>query len=201
MRNTFRAALPPLLGLCFAVSCLILFGCNEGKERTRVPAGTMQEYTDPGIGFSIQYPEGWIVSAQVGRAYFYNDHYVEQRFLDPRGSHDDGAVIAITAKKTNDVGAAIVRFRGDLAASGSIVTAEGPVMVGKHQGIRFSYTASFGAKNVVEGYHILVAADSVLYDLGVAGFGDRFDAYTMVFDASLGSFRFPEPNARVTSGF
>jgi len=200
MRNKFRVALSPLLGLGIALSGVILFGCNEGKERTRVPAGGMQEYTDPGIGFSIQYPEGWIVSAQPGRAYFYNDHYVEQRFLDPRGSHDDGAVIAITAKKTNDVGAAIVTFREDLAASGSIVTSEEPIMVGKYQGIRFSYTASFGAKNVVEGYHILVAADSVLYDLGVAGFGDRFDAYTRVFDASLGSFRFPERHMRGKRG-
>ena len=200
MRNKSQAALSPLLALCIAVSGLILFGCNEGKERKRVPVGDMQEYTDPGIGFSIQYPDGWIVSAQVGRAYFYNDHYVEQRFLDPRGSYDDGAVIAITAKKTNDVAAAIVRFRGDLAASGAIVTSEEPAMVGKHQGVRFSCTASFGAKNVVEGYHILVAADSVLYDLGVAGLGDRFDAYTMAFDASLATFRFPEPHARGRSG-
>ena len=43
MRNKFQAALSPLLGLCIAVSGLIRFGCNEGKERKRVPVGDMQE--------------------------------------------------------------------------------------------------------------------------------------------------------------
>lgn len=156
----------------------------------------MQEYMDPGIGFSIQYPKGWIANAQVGRAYFYNDHGVEQKFLDPRGSYAAGVVIAITAKKTSDVAVSIKKFRGELAASGSIVGTEETVMVGKHQGVKFPYSATFNAKNVMCGYHILIAADSVLYDLGVAGFGDRFDAYTMVFDASVRSFQIPEPHER-----
>jgi len=200
MRNRLQFALLPLVGLGIALSGMIVMGCNEGKERMVVQAGPMLEYTDPGIGFSIQYPEGWIVSAKAGRAYFYNDPHAEQRFLDPRGSHADGAVIAVTAKKANDVAAAIEKFRGELAESGSVLGREEPVMIGKYQGIRLPYTARFEAQNVVQGYHILVAADSVLYDLGVAGFGDRFDAYTLVFEASLGSFQFPEQHARGASG-
>ena len=200
MRKEFRFAVYPLLGIGIILSVLILVIWSQGKEREPVQVGEMQEYRDPGIGFSIQYPRGWIANAQVGRAYFYNDHDVEQKFLDPRGSHAAGVVIAITAKKTSDVATTIKKFRGELAASGSIVGTEEIVMVGKHQGVKFPYTASFDAKSVVRGYHILIAADSVLYDLGVAGFGDRFDAYTMVFDASLGSFQFPEQHEQGKGG-
>lgn len=200
MRKGFQFALYPLLGLGIVLSVLILAMWNQGREQKPLQVGEMQEYRDPGIGFSIQYPKGWIANAQVGRAYFYNDHGVEQKFLDPRGSHTAGVVIAITAKKTSDVAATIKKFRGELAASGSVVGTEETVMVGTYQGLKFPYTASFDAKNVMRGYHILVAADSVLYDLGVAGFGDRFDAYTMVFDASLGSFQLPEPHEQGKSG-
>ncbi len=184
------------MGIGIVLLGLTLFVWSQSKERDAVEVGEMQEYMDPGIGFSIQYPKGWIANAQVGRAYFYNDHGVEQKFLDPRGSYAAGVVIAITAKKTSDVAVSIKKFRGELAASGSIVGTEETVMVGKHQGVKFPYSATFNAKNVMCGYHILIAADSVLYDLGVAGFGDRFDAYTMVFDASVRSFQIPEPHER-----
>ena len=201
MRKGFRFALYPLLGLGMVLLSLILLVRSQGKEREPVQVGEMQEYRDPGMGFSIQYPKGWIANAQVGRAYFYNDRDVEQRFLDPRGSHADGVVIAITAKKTSDVAATIKKFRGELAASGSVAGTEETVIVGKYQGLKFPYMATFDAKNVVRGYHILIAEDSVMYDLGVAGFGDRFDAYTMVFDASLGSFQLPKPHERGKGDF
>jgi len=200
MRRGFQFALYPLVGLGILVSLLILVLVNPGKDQNPVLVGEMEEYRDPGFDFSIQYPKGWIVSARIGRAYFYNDHYAEQRFLDPRGSHADGVVIAITGKKTKDVAVDIERFRRELGASGSMIGMEERVMVGNLQGVKLPYTASFDATNVVRGYHILIAADSVLYDLGVAGFGDRFDAYTAVFDASLASFQIPQPHERGKGG-
>jgi len=201
MKRRFQIEHGVLLGLGIFLLGLFWVAFSQHEELEPVEIIDMQEFRDPLFGFSIQYPKGWITNAQVGRAYFYNDHGVEQKFLDPRGSHTAGVVIAITAKETSNVAASIKKFRGELAASGSVVGTEETVVIGKHQGVKFPYTASFDAKNVIRGYHILVAADSVLYDIGVAGFGDLFNAYSAVFEASVNSFQLPKSREIELSGF
>ncbi len=197
--NHFVSPLALVIGV-FMLS-LLLSACNYQKGVEPLPVGEMQTYVDPALGFSIEYPKGWHVNAQVGRAHFYNDRDVELQFLNPNGSNTRGVVIAVTAKQTNDVKATIETFREDMAKSGSRVGAEQTVKVGNHEGLKIPYTATYDSKTVIHGYHILVTADSVVYDLGVAGFGDFFDAYSAVFEASLNSFQLPKSQAIGVSGF
>jgi hypothetical protein len=49
--------------LCFA-------GCGEEKKMEQVKPGDMETYRDPGFGYLIQYPKGWMPNAEVGRAGF-----------------------------------------------------------------------------------------------------------------------------------
>ena len=195
MKRRFQIEHGVLLGLGVFLLSLLLVGFTQQKGLEPPEIRDMQVYTDPGMGFSITYPKDWYVNAQVGRAYFYNSHEAELKFLDPKGSHSHGVVIAVTAKKTNDVRATIEEFRQDMAKSGSRVGVEQTVKVGNLEGLKVPYTATFDSKTVIHGYHILVTADSVVYDLGVAGFGDLFNAHSAVFEASLNSFQPPKSQA------
>ena len=57
--------------------------------------------------------------------------------------------------------------------------------VGGLPGKKIVYIDNYGGGNIIYGHHVLVAADSTVYDLGFAGFGDHYDAYAAVYDASL----------------
>jgi hypothetical protein len=46
---------------------LVLNGCGGEKKMARVPVGEMEDYKDPGIGFSIQHPKGW--TSNIPRAW------------------------------------------------------------------------------------------------------------------------------------
>jgi hypothetical protein len=201
MKRRFRFEHGVLLGLGIFLLSLLLVGFAQQNELEPPEIRDMQAYTDPGMGFSITYPKDWYVNAQVGRAYFYNSQEVELKFLDPKGSHPHGVVIAVTAKKTSDVKATIEEFRQEMAKSGSRVGVERSVKVGNLEGLKVPYIATFDSKTIIHGYHILIATDSVVYDLGVAGFGDFFDAYSAVFEASLNSFQLPNAQTVGVDGF
>ena len=79
MKTIFRtlASLLPVL--------VLLGGCSGEKNIEPVAVGEMEVYKDPGIGFQISHPKGWVVNAEVGRATFYNAPDVDKKFRDPRG--------------------------------------------------------------------------------------------------------------------
>ena len=58
-RNAASVVLSPV-ALCFL---LCFAGCGEEKKMEPVKPGDMETYRDPGFGYSIQYPKGWMPNA------------------------------------------------------------------------------------------------------------------------------------------
>lgn len=177
---------------------LLLSGCGGGQKMEPVPVGEMQEYRDPGIGFSIHYPTGWISDAQVARARFYNAPDVDKKFLEPTGAYPIGVTITVDVTMTGNPAAAVQAFRKDVEQTGMQMGQEQKVTVAGIEGARLPYKANFGSGNIVSGHHILITTDSAFYDIGFAGFGPMYDAYAAVFEASLKSFEFPKPKVQGT---
>jgi len=157
-----------------------------------VKVGEMDFYRDPGFGYSIQYPRGWIVNAEVGRAGFYSAQDVDKKFLDPTGQFPDGVAIAVTVIRSASPDTAR-KIMDDMTKSGFQVAKPDSVTVGGKTGVRYGYTGLYTKTIKETGQHIYVAADTVVYDIKTAGFGGYYDAYKAVFDASLASLQFPKP--------
>ena len=177
-----------LLALGTLILSLLIAGCGGETKVAPVAVGEMTEYHDPGIGFRIQYPKGWTPNTEVGRARFYNAADVDKKFLDPTGPDPFGVEVSVDAKKVTDIPGALKQIRDDLAQAGTLGQ-EVPVTVGNIPATKIPFQANYGGKNILTGHHILFAADSIVYDLGFAGFGDYYNAYAAVFDATLKSFQ------------
>jgi len=175
---------------------LLLVGCGGGQKMEPVAVGEMQEYTDPGIGFSMHYPKGWVSDGQVGRARFYNAPDVDKKFLEPTGAYPIGVTITVDVTRTAEPAAVAQAFRKDLEQTGMQLGQEQKVSVAGLEGTKLPYKANFGGGNIVSGHHVLITTDSAFYDIGFAGFGPIYDAYAAVFEASLGSFRLPKPKVK-----
>ena len=201
MGKKFQVALYVLPSLFTALLSLFFIACIQTGGLGPIEVGEMEEYIDPGIGFSIKYPKGWFLNVQVGRAYLYNATGVEMKFLDPQGSHPPGVVIALSVKKTTDAAAIVRQIKEELIKTGSTVGTENTVTIGNYRGVKLSYSASAGNKHVIHGYHVLIATDSAVYDLGVAGFDGYLDRYAAVFEMSLNSFQLPRSEEKGTSEF
>lgn len=78
-------------------------------------------------------------------------------------------------------------FKKELIATGSTLEKEQKTKVGEYDAIRFRYSAPAGS-NTIYGHHVLISSGSMLYDIGFAGFDDRYDAHRDVFEAALKSF-------------
>lgn len=182
--------------LLMLAGVLLSGGCGGGQKVEPVAVGEMQEYRDPGIGFSIQYPKGWMSDAQVGRARLYNAPDVDKKFLEPTGAYPIGVTITVDVTRTKEPAAAAQAFRKDLEQTGMQLGQEQKVAVAGLEGARIPYTANFGGGNIVSGHHVLVSTDSAFYDIGFAGFGPMYDAYAAVFDTALASFQFPKPKEK-----
>ena len=172
---------------------LLLSGCGAEKKREPVAVGEMETYKDPAFGFQIQHPKGWIINAEAGRAAFFSGEGVDKKFLDPLGVGAIGAEIAISVTKTGDPAEAIKKFREDRVAEGFVLQPDQSLTVAGKSATKIPYSAAYDKKTVVNGHHVFIPGDSVLYDLTFAGFGDYYNAYTAVFDASLNSFQLPKP--------
>jgi hypothetical protein len=168
-------------------------GCGGKKEIVPVAVGELQSYRDPGFGFSIHFPKDWVKDTQVGRAHFYNADGVNTKFLEPTGNYPDGVVIAVDVTRTQTPADEQKRLVGEMKTMGMQINPEEAVTVGGKSGTKISYTAQYTKKIGVKGYHIFVQADSLLYDIGAAGFGDLYEIYAKVLDASIASFEFPKP--------
>jgi len=175
-----------------ALFLLAIPGCGGEKKMEPVKVGEMDFYRDPGFGYSIQYPKGWIVNAEVGRAGFYSAQEVDKKFLDPTGQYPDGVAIAITVIRSAGIDTAR-KIMDDMTKSGFVVAKPESVTVGGKSGVRYGYSGLYTKTIKESGQHIYVAADTVVYDIKTAGFGGYYDAYKAVFDASLATIQFPKP--------
>jgi hypothetical protein len=186
----------PSCAMLILTAVLLLAGCGGGQKVEPVAVGEMEQYRDPGIGFSIDHPRGWISAAEVGRVRFYNAPDVDKKFLEPTGAYPIGVTITVDVTAASDPAAGVQGRRKDLEQGGRQLGQEEPVTVGGVKGIKVPYKENYGSGNLITGYHILLTTDSAWYDIGAAGFGPMFDAYAAVFQASLASFTFPKPKEK-----
>ncbi len=185
-RPRYRMALLVLIGV------LSLAGCGQEKKMEPVAVGEMQHYLDPGIGFSIDHPAGWIVNAQVGRIRIYNAQGVDKKFIDPTSAGTPGVEISVDLIKTANPAGRIQEIKAGMVDANYQVGEESQVSVANSPGTKIPYTANYGGANIIHGHHVLVPADSALYDLGFSGFGGHYEAYAAIFDAVLTSFTLPK---------
>jgi hypothetical protein len=178
--------------LCSALFLILSFaGCGGEKGMEPVKPGEMDSYKDPGFGFSIQYPKGWIQNAQVGKAGFYSTQEVDKKFLDPTGPFPDGVMIGVTVISSTNADTAR-KIIEEMGKNGFVVAKAESVAVGGMRGMKFGYSGLYTKTIKETGEHIYVPLDTVVYDIRCAGFGGYYDAYKAVFDASLASFQFPK---------
>jgi hypothetical protein len=171
----------------------MLAGCAGEKKMEPVAVGEMVSYTDPGIGFTISYPQGWVANTQVGQALFYSAEGVEGKFRVPTDPGVMGVEIAVRVTKTADPAAEINKLKTEWSQSGVQLGQEQMVTVAGMQAVKVPFTANYGEANIINSHHVLLALDSSMYDLGFSAFGDRYTAHAAVFDAILASFQLPKP--------
>jgi len=180
--------------ITIAVLIAVLVGsCSQEQKIEPVAVGEMQRYTDPGIGFSIDHPVGWVVNAQVGRTRIYNAQDVNRKFIDPTGVGPLGVEIGVDLIKAPDPAGRIREIKAELVSAGYQVGEESQVSVGTASATKIPFTANYGGTNIIHGHHVFLPVDSSLYDLGFSGFGGYYEAYAAVFDAALKSFSLPKP--------
>lgn len=175
------------------IAVMILSGCQGEQKMEPVKVGKMETYRDPGIGFQIQYPQGWIVNAQVGQARFFNAQDVDQKFLDPTGPYPTGVMIAVDMARSDSTAMTINQMKDDISQQFSGAVQTQSISVAGKDATKISYKAKVSADQIIQGYHVLVPSDSAVYDLHFSGFGNMFEAYSAVFDAALASFKPPKP--------
>ncbi len=177
--------------LCGLVATLILGGCTQKMEP--VPVGEMQEYRDPGLGFTFKHPVGWMINAQVGRVRMYSAPDVDKKFLDPTSVAPIGVEISVEAVKVTDPAARVKEIKDSLIATNVQLGQEQTVTVNGAAGTKLPFTANWGGGNIIYGHRVFIPTDTMLYDLTYSGFGNYYNAYAAVFDASLNSFTLPKP--------
>jgi hypothetical protein len=183
----------PLLLLATLVVAVILGGCGQEKKIEPVAVGEMERYHDPGIGFSIEHPAGWVTNAQVGRVRMYNAQDVDKKFIDPTGVGPLGVEISVDLIKTPDPAARIQEIKTGLVSANYEVGQESQVTVASVPATKLPFTANYGGSNIIHGHHVFIPVDSAMYDLTFSGFGGNYEAYAAIFDASLKSFMLPKP--------
>ncbi|MGA9119028.1 MAG: hypothetical protein WB699_06645 [Bacteroidota bacterium] len=187
MRNRSLFKLALLAGLML----LSLVGCGK-KEVVPLPVPELTDYRDPGYGFHISYPSTWMTNAEVGRALFFSTQDVDKRFLDPDGSYPDGAIIEITLVKTPNPATLTDSIISQMKSIGFQISPVQEITVAGKKAQRYPYTARYNSGSS-EGEHVYIDADSILYDIWFAGFGDYYKSYKNVFEAALTSFQLPKP--------
>ncbi len=171
-------------------------GCGGEKKMEPVAVGEMVQYKDPGIGFGISYPTGWVQNAQVGQALFYNAQGVEQKFRVPTDAGPTGVEVSVRVTKTADPMETANTIKSEWSQSGVQLGQEQQVKVGEAAGTKVPFTANYGEGNIIHSHHVFLAGDSALYDLGFSGFGGHYEANAAVFEAMLASFQMPKPREK-----
>ncbi len=176
------------------IAAIALFGCAEEKMAP-VQLGEMKEYKDPVNGWAISYPAVWpVVVAQAGqRARFYNEQGVESKFRVPNEPGTIGTEISIETAKTGDAAAHVAKKIAEMKSGGYQLQPDEKIEIAGVQATRVKYGANWGKSSIIYGQYVYVPKDSIVYELGFAGFEQFYDAYAAVFDASLKSFKPAKP--------
>ena len=193
MSTHARSAGCILLSLGAVLCAVLLMGCSGEKKIEPVKPAEMESYRDPGYGYSLLYPKGWIANTQVGRAAFYNMQEVDKKFLEPTGPYPDGVSIMVDVMTTPTPDQERQKTLDEMKKNGFVLTPERQIVVGGRQAVAVAYSGQWSTSVKESGQHIYVAIDTLLYDVHFAGFGGYFEAYRAVFDSSLASFQFPRP--------
>ncbi len=175
---------------------LLLIGCGGQKKTPPVPVGQMEEYRDPGYGWRISYPQGWLSNSEVGHAQFFNQPDVDKKFLDPTGAFPNGVMIEVSVTKTQTAAQDRKARVDEMAKNNFVMGKEEGVTIADMQALHDSYSANWGSGTKEAGDHYYIVTDTLLYDIRMAGFGDLYDAYKDVFTATLNSFQLPKPTVK-----
>ncbi len=194
MKTSIRVVLLCALAAGILLTGLWLAGCSSETKVTPVPVGAMDEYRDPGYGFVVKFPKGWISDTQVGQARFYSTQGSDMKFRDPTTSdYPDGAMISVEVTKTANPADEQKKLTDEMAKIGIQLGKPEAVTIGGKPGTKIPYKAKYTATSLITGDHIYVATDTLLYDIGFAGFGTLYDAHKAIFAAVQDAFLFPKP--------
>lgn len=177
---------PLIISACLLA--LLIMGCGK-KEVPPVPVGKMNEYRDPGFGFSIHYPENWKQLGTTGKALFTESQEMADKFIDPTKGIEGGRVLVEVlpyAGKTPE--ALMTEAKTALQDQQAEVGQQAGVTVGGKPSVKIPYSIQATSRTKIFGYEIYVPGDTALYKLTVEGYGDQFNAYTAVFDEMVKSF-------------
>jgi len=172
---------------------LLLIGCGGQKKTPPVPVGQMEEYRDPGYGWRISYPQGWLSNSEIGHAQFFNQPDVDKKFLDPTGAFPNGVLIEVSVTKTENAAQDRKARVDEMVKNNFVMGKEEGVTIADMQALHDPYSANWGSGTKETGDHYYIIMDTMLYDIRMAGFGDLYDAYKDVFTAALNSFQLPKP--------
>ena len=194
MKTALRIVLLCSLATGILLTGLWFAGCSSDKKVTVLPVGAMDEYRDPGYGFVVKYPKGWVVDTQVGRARFYSVQGSDMKFRDPTtADYPDGAMISVDVTKTTTPADDQKKLTDEMAKIGIQLGKPEPITVGGKPGTRITYKAKYTSTSLMTGEHIYIPLDTLLYDIELAGFGTLYDAHTAIFAAVKDAFVFPKP--------
>jgi hypothetical protein len=193
MKTQVKVVLLATVTLSVLLTALALTGCSSEKKVTPLPVGPMDEYRDPGYGFTVKFPKGWIPDTQVGRARFYSVQGADNKFRDPTGEYADGAMISVDLIKAENPAEEQKKRTDEMAKIGFQIGKADPVTIGGKQATKLPYKAKYSSTSLETGEHYYVVVDTLLYDIQLAGFSTLFDVNRAIFDAVVTSFQFAKP--------
>ncbi len=172
---------------------LILWGCGK-TEVAPVPVGKMNEYKDPGYGFTIQYPENWKQLGTIGKALFTESQEMATKFIDPSssGGIEGGRVMVEALPYEGKTPEELINAgKASLQEQQAEMSPQSAVTVGGKPSVKIPYTIQATSKTKIYGYELYVPGDTALYKLTIEGYGEQYNAYAQVFDAMVKSFVIP----------
>ncbi len=194
MKTSIRIVLLCALAAGILLTGLWFAGCSSEKKVVPVPVGAMDEYRDPGYGFVVKYPHGWITDTQVGHAHFFSVQGSDMKFRDPTATDQpDGAMIAVDIIKTNTPADEQKKQIDEMTKIGIQISKVEPTTIGGKPATRVPYKGKYTATTLITGEHIYVPLDTLMYDITFAGFSTLYDAHKAIFAAVEAAFQFPKP--------
>jgi hypothetical protein len=174
-----------------------------GKKMEPVKVGTLKEYKDPTYGFKIKYPSEWKQLGQSPKAKFYQSQAVADKFLEPGKPGELGTEVIVWVAKIIDISldSLLYETREEIKNQNGKILSEAPTSLKEKQGLKIEYSIPITNKMSLDGYKVIVQSDTLIYTLGIAGFGEMYPAHKAVFDAIYNSFEFPVPVIKTAEGW
>ena len=187
----------------FVISFITISSCGKKVEAPKIEKWATHD--DPYMEFKIDYPDGWLVSADPKKLDIYSGQEVANSFYElknglPISGDPKGIEIEFGSTKFIDAKVGTVEAFRDLEKAnweGIEFANEKTISMGKENGVEFTISAKLpDAKLSVR--EIIVARDSVFYFLKLSGLNDYFEVYSSVFEQIIGSVKLPR--AKLKSG-